>query len=128
MKCLLLINLTHPILATADSHFPFMDITNIDALAQWFPNHAQQHTGAPRDVIRCAAKNIEIKFNQVEFIKFHAADFCQHGTLSILVVIPYVAQCYDHQAIAYVATSLVPLQCESCFKEKSSLLKWLHVF
>ena len=33
MKCLLLINLTHPIFATADSHFPFIDITNIDALA-----------------------------------------------------------------------------------------------
>ena len=50
-------------------------------------------------------KNIEIKTNQVEFLKFHAAYFCQHSTLSILVVvIRYAAQCYDNRAIACVAT------------------------
>ena len=75
------------------------------ALQQWFPNYAPQHTAAPPDVIRCAAKNIEIKINQVEFLKFHPADFCQYSTLSMLVVvIRYAAQCYDNRAIAYVAT------------------------
>jgi len=72
---------------------------------QWFPNYAPGHTAAPPDVIRCAAKNIEIKINHVQFLKFHPADFCQYSTLSILViVIGYAAQCYDNRAIAYVAT------------------------
>ena len=73
---------------------------------QWFPNYAPRHTAAPPDVIRCAAKNIEIKINQVEFLKFHPANFCQYNTLSILmVVMRYATQRYDNRAIAYVATS-----------------------
>ena len=76
-----------------------------NCLLQWFPNYAPRHTAVPPDVIRCAAKNTEIKINQVEFVKFHPADFCQYSTLSILVVvIRYAAQCYDNRAIAYVAT------------------------
>jgi len=68
---------------------------------QWSPNYARRHTAAQPDVIRCAAKNIEIKINQVEFLKFHPADFCQYSTLSILgVVNRYAAQCYDNRAIA----------------------------
>ena len=54
---------------------------------QWFPTDAPRHTSAPRDVIRCAAKNIEVKFNQVRFKKFHAADVSQYGTLTILLVV-----------------------------------------
>ena len=66
------------------------------ALNQWFPNYAPRHTAAPPDVIRCAAKTIEIKINQVEFMKFHPANFCQYSTLSILVVvIRYAAQCLN---------------------------------
>ena len=56
-------------------------------LGQWFPTYAPRHTSAPRDVIRCAAKNIEVKFNQVRFKKFHAADISQYGTLTILLVV-----------------------------------------
>ena len=56
-------------------------------LDQWFPTDAPQHTSAPRDVIRCAAKNIEVKFNQVRFKKFHAADVSQDGTLTMLLVV-----------------------------------------
>ena len=75
------------------------------SLMQWFPNYAPRHTADPPDVIRCAAKNIDIKINQVELVEFHPADFCQYSTLSILVVvIRYAAQCYDNRAIAYVAT------------------------
>ena len=44
----------------------------------------RRHTAAPPDVIRCAQKNIEIKINQAEFLKFHPADFSQYSTLSIL--------------------------------------------
>ena len=36
---------------------------------------------------QCAAKNIEVKFNQVRFKKFHAADVSQYGTLTILLVV-----------------------------------------
>ena len=56
-------------------------------LLQWFPTYAPRHTSAPRDVIRCAAKNIEVKFNQVLFKKFHAAGVSQYGTLTILLVV-----------------------------------------
>ena len=56
-------------------------------LTQWFPTYAPRHTSAPRDVIRCAAKNIEVKFNQVRFKKLHAADVSQYGTLTILSVV-----------------------------------------
>jgi len=35
-------------------------------LKQWFQNYAPRHTAAPPDVIRCAAKNIEIKINEVK--------------------------------------------------------------
>jgi len=60
-----------------------------------------RHTASPPDAIRCAAKNIEIKINQVEFLKFHPADFCQYSTLSILVVvIRHAAERYDNRAIA----------------------------
>jgi len=77
----------------------------IGRVSQKFPNYAPRHTTSPRDVIRCAAKNIEIKINHIEFLKFHPADFCQYSTQSILVVvIRYAAQCYDNRAIAYVAT------------------------
>ena len=58
-----------------------------DRVEQWFPTYAPRHTSAPRDVIRCAAKNIEVKFNQVRFKKFHAADVSQYGTLTILLVV-----------------------------------------
>ena len=52
-------------------------------LKQWFPTNAPRHTNAPQDVIRCAAKHIEVKFNQVGFKKFHATNVSQHGTLTI---------------------------------------------
>ena len=42
-----------------------------------------RHTAAPPDVIRCSAEDIEIKINQVEFLKLHSADFCQYSALSI---------------------------------------------
>jgi len=72
-----------------------------DISMQWFPNYARRHTAAQPYVIRCAAKNIEIKINEVEFLKFHPADFCQYSTLSILrVVIRYAVQYYDNRAIA----------------------------
>jgi len=76
----------------------------VEHLNQWFPNYAPQHTAAPPDVIRCAAKNIEIKINHVEFLKFHPADFCQYSTLDIGGSNSIRAQCYDNRAIAHVAT------------------------
>ena len=52
-------------------------------LKQWFPTNAPRHTNAPQDVIRCAARHIEVKFNQVSFTKFQAANVSQYGTLTI---------------------------------------------
>ena len=62
-------------------------IYRCELIGQWFPTYAPRHTSVPRDVIRCAAKNIEVKFNQVRFKKFHAADVSQYGTLTILLVV-----------------------------------------
>ena len=64
-------------------------VNRINTLWQWFPTYAPRHTSAPRGVFRCAAKNIEVKFNQVHvrFKKFHAADVSQYGTVTILLVV-----------------------------------------
>ena len=56
-------------------------------VAQCFPTYAPRHTSAPQDGIRCPQKNIEVKFNQVGFKKFHAVNVSQYGTLTILLIV-----------------------------------------
>jgi len=72
-------------------------------------------------------KNIEMKVNQVEFLKFHPADFCQYSTLSILVVvIRCAAQCYDNRAIAIFVFREIGLFL--CCKEMSITTRGQDVF